>query len=109
MIVNVWREPPPGATGLLALARAHGFGNLPLCDHDVHVAWRRAPSAAAGGVLIERHIPCRHYSATAPDFETLLGALAWEAREWVAVEIWRAAHKAAALTPVRDRGVAAPS
>ena len=93
MILNVWSEAPADATPMLALARTHGWRNLPLCTHDVHVSWQQAPSDAPGGVMLHRHLPSRRYSAVAPGFEALMDALAWEAREWLAIEAWRAQRK----------------
>ena len=43
MIENVWQEAPPDAAPLLALARAHGWRNLPVCLNDVRVAWKEEP------------------------------------------------------------------
>jgi hypothetical protein len=60
----------------------------------VRVAWQTGHSEAPGGVLLRRHLPSRQYSAVAPTFDALLDALAWEAREWVAIEAWRARRKA---------------
>lgn len=93
MIVNVWADAPPGATELLPMARARGWRNLPVCANDVRVAWTREPALA--GALLRRHLPSRQYTAQAPSFEALMEALAWEAREWVAIEAWRAQRKAA--------------
>lgn len=95
MIVNVWESEPPDAARLLPLAHAQGWRNLPVCAHDVRVAWRQADSDAPGGVLLRRHLPSRQYSAVAPSFDALMDALAWEAHEWVAVEAWRAQRKPA--------------
>lgn len=89
MIVNVWKPAPADAAPLLPLARAHGWRNLPRCEHDVRVAWQQAASAAPGGVSFERHLPSRQYTAVARSFD----ALAWEAREWIAIEAWRARRK----------------
>ena len=77
-----------------SLARQHGWSNLPLTAHDVQVCWIREQAGAPGGVLLRRHLPSRRYTAMAPDFESLVSALAWEAHEWVAVEAWRARKKA---------------
>jgi hypothetical protein len=93
MIVNVWEKEPSAGTPLLALARDRGWRNLPLCPHDVRVAWSMEECDAPGGVLLRRHLPSRQYSAVAPSFEALIEALAWEAHEWVAVEAWRAQRK----------------
>lgn len=93
MIVNVWEAAPPSAERLLSLARANGWRNLPASTLDVRVAWTRATTDAPGGVLLRRHLPSRGYSAVAPTFDALMDALAWEAREWLAVEAWRAQRK----------------
>ena len=90
MIVNVWKPAPAGATPLLSLAHAHGWRNLPVCERDVRVAWRRGET---GEVSIERHLPSRQYTAVAPTFDALMDGLAWEAHEWLAVEAWRAQRK----------------
>ena len=97
MIVNVWKPAPEGAVPLLALARAQGWRNLPLCENDVCVAWRRDETTALGGVSLERHLSSRQYTAVAPTFEALMEALAWEAHEWIAIEAWRAHRKASDL------------
>lgn len=94
MIVNVWGHDPAETEALLTLARQHGWSNLPLTAHDVQVCWIREQAGAPGGVLLRRHLPSRRYTAMAPDFESLVSALAWEAHEWVAVEAWRARKKA---------------
>jgi hypothetical protein len=91
MIVNVWAEAPAGAAELLPMARAHGWRNLPVCAHDVRVAWTQEPALA--GAQLRRHLPSRQYSAAAPSFEALMDALAWEAHEWAAIEAWRAQRK----------------
>lgn len=93
MIINVWEPPPDEATELLRLARARGWKNLPLCLHDVRVAWQPSPPGTGEGVQLRRHLPSRQYSAMAPSFEALVDALAWEAHEWVAIEAWRAQRK----------------
>jgi hypothetical protein len=92
VIVNVWADAPQDTAELLPLARARGWKNLPVCAHDVRVAWVQEPAAA--GVQLRRHLPSRQYSAVAPSFEALIDALAWEAHEWVAIEAWRAQRKA---------------
>lgn len=96
MIVNVWEPAPADAAGLLTLARASGWRNLPVSAHDVHVAWTHATTDAPGGTLLRRHLPSRSYSAVAPSLEALMDALAWEAHEWIAIEAWRAQRKSAA-------------
>jgi hypothetical protein len=94
MIENVWEGSPPDASALLALARAHGWRNLPVCVNDVRVAWKKESVDAPGGVMLRRHLPSRQYTAVAPTFTALVDALAWEAHEWVAVDAWRAQRKA---------------
>lgn len=91
MIINVWADAPSGAGELLPMARAQGWQNLPVCAHDVRVAWTKEPSGE--GVQLRRHLPSRQYSAVAPSFDALMDALAWEAHEWVAVEAWRAQRR----------------
>jgi hypothetical protein len=93
MIVNVWNHAPADTTGLLTLARAQGWRNLPVCENDVRVAWQQELADAPGGVMLHRHLPSRQYTAVAPSFDALVDALAWEAHEWVAVEAWRARRK----------------
>jgi hypothetical protein len=93
MIVNIWEEPPTGAAALLPMARDHGWKNLPVCRHDIKIAWQQAETDSPGGVLLRRHLPSRQYSAVAPSFDALVDALAWEAHEWQAVEAWRAHRK----------------
>ena len=108
MIVNVWEQAPQAATELLPLASAHGWRNLPVCAHDVRVAWKRDAADVPGGVLLRRHLPSRQFSAVAPTFEAPMNALALEAHEWVAVEAWRAQRKAHAvngLRPAASRGI----
>ena len=94
MIENAWQEAPLEAAPLLALARAHGWRNLPVCLNDVRVAWKEEPVDAPGGAMLRRHLPVApEYTAVAPSFAALVDALAWEAHEWVAVEAWRARGK----------------
>lgn len=93
MIRNYWREPPSHTVGLLELARGAGWTNLPLANHDVRVAWEPGVADVLGGTLLERHLPSRHYAVVTPTFESLVDALAWEAAEWIAVEIWRSRRK----------------
>ena len=48
LLVNVWKPAPTDAAPLLSLARAHSWRNLPICEREVRVTWRRGEADAPG-------------------------------------------------------------